>query len=226
MKVYYIISLILIPYLGNATLITHTDYTNGGAITATGQNTNENAAVSVLNGKLDYTNFVSTLTAACFSNLSGNRIAGNTISGSTANSGGSAGVINQGTVSYSDLTSNATNNPSYNNAFGTTCGVGSLGTAQTVSITTLGNPVLVSVSMTVSGTSLATGFKIFRDAATPLSSEGGEQGITINKTSTTSAMQTTFIDIVSAGTHTYDLDVCKPSGTSVLSSSLIVIELR
>lgn len=68
-------------------------------------------------------------------------IASQTIRGSTANSGGSAQEVNQGTISTPDLRTNAVTLSS--NACGTSNSTDLATTANTISITTIGKPVLI-----------------------------------------------------------------------------------
>ncbi len=51
-----LLALLLLASPSYAGLITHTDYTNGATITASGQNSNENAIVNEFNGNIDNTN--------------------------------------------------------------------------------------------------------------------------------------------------------------------------
>lgn len=53
MKYYLSTLLILITSICYATQVTHNDYVSGGVITASGQNTNENAIITAVNGNLD-----------------------------------------------------------------------------------------------------------------------------------------------------------------------------
>lgn len=56
MKKLKLLGLLLLSNLAFAGQITHTDYTSGATITASGQNTNENTIVNEINGNLDSTN--------------------------------------------------------------------------------------------------------------------------------------------------------------------------
>lgn len=105
-------------------VITHNDYTSNTTITASGQNTNENNIVNVINGNLDSTN-----------------ITANTLPGSTANSGGSAGSIQQGTISSPDFRTNAVSTTAVNGGSGHTTIYDTVITS--TSITTIGQNVLV-----------------------------------------------------------------------------------
>lgn len=55
-KTLFVLGLLAAARLAYAGLVTHTDYTSGATITATLQNTNENAIINEINGNLDSTN--------------------------------------------------------------------------------------------------------------------------------------------------------------------------
>lgn len=55
-KLHYFLGLLLLCNVSNAGLITHSDYTGGTAITAAGQNANENIVFNEFNGNIDNTN--------------------------------------------------------------------------------------------------------------------------------------------------------------------------
>lgn len=155
-------------------------------------------------------------------------VASNTLTGSTANSSGSAGNIAQGTISTPDFRANAvtTSATSVANTVGLT------GTSvTTVSITTIGKPVLVSYNFNASGTVAGgamaidawvelDGTEITGSGTIPLSqAASGALRMPIGKT---------FLHTPSAGAHTYDVryTVVTGSGVTVSQYSLSAIELR
>lgn len=72
-----ILGLLLLSSIANAYTITHNDYTSNSAVTAAGQNTNENNIVNLLNGNIDTTN-ISSSAGILYSQLAANTITNST----------------------------------------------------------------------------------------------------------------------------------------------------
>jgi len=154
-----IISNLILPVILVSTAycltVTHTDYTDGDQITAEKQNQNENAAVSVLNGYLDSSNFTAgglTNSLLTDSTLSGGLIGNNTlttvnfsspaVSGSVTNSTNTAsGQIRSASLATQDFVALAVSSSVVTNSSGTTSVLSADLLAS--SITTLGGPVVI-----------------------------------------------------------------------------------
>lgn len=155
------------------------------------------------------------------------QVASNTLTGSTANSGGSAGNVAQGTISTPDMRTNAiTKTASSGGSAGRTTGTN----ITSVSITTLGGPVVilanVALGVTVSGGNITVEVDVVR-GSTNIS--GAQSFASVNTSATcVLAYPIMAIDTPTAGTYTYNLIYTVVQGTfSVIDFySLQAIELR
>lgn len=86
-----LLGVVLISGIGYGAFVTHTDYQSGTTITASGQNANENAIITQINGNIDNTNILP------LGILNGN-IANGTIEGNKLNSNTASFQIVQGTI--------------------------------------------------------------------------------------------------------------------------------
>lgn len=150
-------------------------------------------------------------------------VTSNAITGSTANSGGSAGLIAQGTVSTPDLRANAVTQ--------TTTGTTS------VTLTTGGFPVLVTMQIDESALAAAgvgsfngvdMSFTITRDGSTTVySARQFVGGATVGKGMCFSFCGST-LDTPAAGSHTWVAAVSVGTGTSAaqINASAFAIEMK
>lgn len=157
------------------------------------------------------------------------QVASNTLTGSTANSGGSAGNIAQGTISTPDLRANAVTKTGQANdgltvVFATT--------TDTVTITTLGGPVLlmgtVTLALNASGGNAGFEIGIKRDG-TSVAGSGSEasvfgQGVNVAILNCAGIS----IDTPAAGSHTYTCGYSLVTGSVNATGyhSLVAVELR
>lgn len=253
----------LLSTVAYAYTITHSDYTSGGTISASGQNTNENNIVNVINGNLDTTNIAANgvgttqiaaqaVTAAKIANntITASQIANNTITdtqistsgitavsiasgtlhGSTANSGGSQGLIQQGTISTPDLRANAVTQ-SLRADDGSKGGNGA-STADSQSITTIGGPVLAIANIEVTCTAGPSGWGFDLCISTSTTCTSGSQQ-DFNTSSPTSggqegSLSSSALMSLAAGTYTVTskYSLINGSSPSLLKHSLTLIELR
>jgi hypothetical protein len=147
------------------------------------------------------------------------------------NIGGLAvGGLPSGTITTPTLATNAVTNIQHNE-FGTNAIGASI---ESVSITTIGKPVLVVYSFNFSGTGTggatpAVTSVVDRDNSALLGS-GNSWALKIAATgdTTTGSLSGQFIDSPAAGTHTYKLSYLSSGITSfsLLSGSLAVIEIK
>ncbi len=158
------------------------------------------------------------------------------VNGSTANSGGSAGTIQQGTISTPDMRANAVTKTGQT--------FGSLAGPAPLTITTLGGPVLVTVTALAS---MATTHVTSPPAPSATNTCGGDLDLILdgsttlcstsfhfnNLTTTTNSfsfsapLSLTWIDTPSAGSHTYSVDFTGTTGTIVGVTYVIsAVELR
>lgn len=162
---------------------------------------------------------------------------GQAVNGSTANSGGSAGTIQQGTISTPDLRPQAVT--LYDMVNSTAAGIVTATTIATKAITTIGGNVLITASgaidyATGAGTMDAVQSVVIKQDGTNLN--GGEQ--TFSYYNHAGGISPTFrapfsVSVMvapSPGLHTYTLEYGATgsgfSGTSVTQYSLAVIEFR
>jgi hypothetical protein len=161
------------------------------------------------------------------------RQGGQAVDGSTANSGGSSGTVQQGTISTPDLRANAVTQQV--STLASTFGWAEH-SAGNVTITTIGKPVMVTYSCTVSVDDPGANAPVFYASIFQDSTEiaGGQQEF--NKNSGTNlnsfiAVSGTTIITPSAGSHTYDLSVVRrasaiTTAATVTNVTIIAIELR
>lgn len=150
------------------------------------------------------------------------RQGGEAVNGSSANSGGSAGTIQQGTVSTVDLRTNAV----------TQTNVG----ATSATLTTTGGPVLVAAQADWSITSSTTGgfvgydatFNIVRDGSTNVYSGRQALGGLVTGKSCIPSFSMSCIDTPSAGSHTYTIVVSVSNGVDngAVNRSVYAIEFK
>ncbi len=152
------------------------------------------------------------------------------VAGSTANSGGSARQIAQGTVSTPDIRDNAVtmDQSSNNNPLGSGPSL-----IATVSITTFGFPVIVMLNAaadinTFAGTVADAVAVVTRDGTNiDGNSNRARIGATLISTSTYLPVSFAFIDIPSAGGHTYKATIHVSSGTGgAPTPNLLCMELK
>lgn len=185
-----------------------------------------------LNGKQSTGAYITALTGPVTATGPGSAattITSGAVAGSTANSGGTQQQIAQGTVSTPDLRANAVTLPMISTS--QTTGLAGTNTIQTVTITTVGGPVLLTgmanIQVTASGNQSSAQISLYRGGS-PLS--GGTMTVDDTNAGTTSPqlfLATQMIDTPIAGTHTYMLNYFIPQGTFLnQTSSLIAIELR
>lgn len=167
--------------------------------------------------------------------ITATQVASNTLTGSTANSGGSAGNVAQGTISTPDFRTNAVTN--IQSSVTSTSFHGT--DITTITITTIGKPVLLvaSASLSVTPTSgppslIGVSIDITRDTTGIVGGEALENR-NLSGTSAYSGNQTislgvTVIDTPTAGTYTYRLSYTMQNGSfsSAPRYSLQAIELR
>lgn len=228
---------LLINTVSFAALISHTDYSSAGTITAAGQNANENTIVTAINGNLDNTNLaagtaLANLAAGSITGGAGGKIASNTITsvnlsspsvnGSTANSGGTQGAITQGTISTPDFRANAVTQ-SFNSAnINGTSAQATLISSTT--LTTVGGKVLIIANITFNCTSgTHSAVATVDDGVNVL----GVMEATCNSAANIFATGS-IVAIVpqSAASHTFSLNWSNAASTTIQFSNFSVIEIR
>lgn len=193
----YILFLLFLTSAGYCSTVLHTDYVGGGVFTAAGQNTNENAAVTAINGNIE---------------------------GSTANSGGSAVNIKQGTISTPDIRDNVVTQDIPGNSNSSSTG-GTI--VKSVTITTAGYHVLLLASgnCTFGNTSSGYGLDIVR-GSTGLAGGHCESQLNTNTGPGTDSCGVMTVDTPAAGTYTYNLYQSKVNACTENNVNLIVLEVR
>ncbi len=164
----------------------------------------------------------------------GYRQNGEAVNGSTANSGGSAGTIQQGTVSTPDLRANAVSQ----SLQGTPVSSGVVATTSigSISITTIGGPVLLFCSSCISLTGATLGGNKVMDYTLGVRRDSTDlhgQFVAFTITSPTTLIADmpasfTYLDSPAAGSYTYTLyyGVGHGSAPAVLQSNIVAVELR
>ena len=168
--------------------------------------------------------------------LTTTQIASDTITGSTANSGGSAGNIDQGTISTPDFRANAvTNTNTSDDPYSVGLAVNTLATS--FSITTIGKPVLIIGSVTVTQDSATILSKARSTIAITLAMDGtgltdSASALYMDSTSNTfnhtATVPVFYLHTPSAAAHTYALYFQTGGGgtASVIGYHLEAVELR
>lgn len=165
------------------------------------------------------------------------RQGGEAINGSSANSGGSAGTIQQGTVSTPDLRTDAVTTKGYTTD--STAVGGTSGTGASTTITTTGKPVLILASISLQSNSsgspnhfMLTSAQIKEDGVaigvpTGVRTDWGSNTVTFSLYTQTTAFA---YSTPSAGSHTYRVDwtvqAQGPTSTSYNTSQIVAIELK
>lgn len=163
------------------------------------------------------------------------QVASNTIAGSTANSSGSAGNVQQGTISTPDFRANAVTNSQTSGATGS--GFTPNTNITSVSITTIGGPVLIIASASLDATSgtilgqiqLSGAIAVQRGSTgiTGATTAGVWRGFSGSGANQIVPLNIVAIDTPTAGTYTYNL--VYDNGTSATGCrfyDLSVVELR
>lgn len=183
------------------------------------------AAAQIANNTITATQIANTtITATQIANatITTTQVASDTLTGSSANSGGSAGNIDQGTISTPDFRSGAVTDIQTSADTGAIAGTDT--TATSVTITTLGFPVLIVASLTAgSGVGAITfSAKVLRGTT---AFNGNRAQAYTGAAGQDATATIVAVDTPTAGTYTYNLKYVTAL-TTLAHYSLVAIELR